>query len=245
MSTIENNSNITHEIRFDDFQRSEYCSLWEEDNIGYAEITYCEKALAEIMTKLPATGLEFDLSADVSDLFEVELFDDDGNCFTPKYHRGFTATISMLRGSMLPSVEFKSTSNFDEDWAMYSLRLGNETQKPAEQPVAFFATVMQRSPLEAEHEVSGIITSKAADLTGDKVERVAINLVALCDELHRAPAEEYGDNVFCDSENFEQAYCYWVHTVKPLTAEHLAVLSQYITTVDYAALLQHGEVEIL
>lgn len=251
MSTIENNSNITHEIRFDDFQTSEYCSLWEEDNIGYAEVTYCEKALAEIMTKLPATGLEFDLSADVSELFEVELFDEDGNSVTPKYHRGFTVTISMYLGSMLPSIEFKSTSKFDgDDWAVFRLRLSDEALVAADQPVGYFVTVTQRSPSGAEHDTSGVITGPAG-LTAEMVERVALNLVTFCDQLHRAPAEDYGDNVFSDCENADindghsSAHCYWIVTIKPVAGQDLATLTKYMTALSYETLLQHGEVEIL
>lgn len=114
-------------------------------------------------------------------------------------------------------------------------------------PVAwpgYFVTVTQRSPSGAEHDSYGIVTSPDK-LTSDMAESVALNFITACDELVRAP-EVYGDNVFADCESFDEAHCYWVNSVKPLTAEVLEVMSQYIPTMDYDTLLkQQGAVEIL
>lgn len=114
-------------------------------------------------------------------------------------------------------------------------------------PVAwpgYFVTVTQRSPSGAEHDSYGIVTSPGK-LTSNMAETVALNFIATCDELVRAP-EDYGDNVFADCECFEEAHCYWVASVKPLTAVTLEAMSQYIPTMDYDTLLkQQGAVEIL
>lgn len=233
----------TTELSWDEISSSEYCSLFEEDRLGRVVITYDAGRLADIRSRLPHTGLGYDLSANVSELFDVRYFDKDDQEIEPSCHGDYKATIEMRWGLTVPCVEIRSESEYSaDDWACIVFK-PEEPDEKQDTSQGFFVTVTQRSPSGAEHDVNALIVGPK-NLTGEMVERVALNLVTDSDTLHRAPEEDYGDNVFVDCEGFSDGHAFWIVSIKAAPVEHLAILQQYTSTAKYETLLQHGEVDI-
>lgn len=142
MSTINNEVRITRKVPFDEIGFSEYCSLNEADSFDHLTVSYNEDALSDAMAKMAAANFGYDLSVDVSELFEVTFHDEDGNSFAPKCHATVNAKICTYFGETVSGVMFRSQSKFyEDDWAEFRLEV--EPQEAEEEQTA--KTIIQEA----------------------------------------------------------------------------------------------------